>query len=216
MTTSATLLERWAATLSCWFAAGCFLVAWWSPRAIDGGRWVKFAIAVLLFEFLTIHATAMLTFGVRKVGAAHHADETPRTWLWLVIGYALFAVALAFVFGSVVLLLSFAVLLAARVRAIYHPDDAAALVSLHRRVAVSAILFLLLTFASVLIPMPAGGIDAGLLRQVWPDRGTGLWEQRPQQALAVGFFYFLILGWVEARPPGPSWYRMPVPHRSSE
>jgi hypothetical protein len=193
------------AALGCWFAAGCFLVAWWWPRTLDDGRWVKFGVGVLLFEFLTIHATAMLTFGLRQKGLA------PRNWLWLVALYAVMAAGIAMAFRSWLLLISFAVLLAGRVRALFEPEGMATLVATNRRVAVSALLFLLLAFATVFVPMPAGGVDPALLAQVWPDRGTGLWEQRPQQALALGFLYFLTLGCVEARPPGPRWNRLPAP-----
>jgi hypothetical protein len=120
------------------------------------------------------------------------------------------AAGIAMAFRSWVLLISFAVLLAGRVRALFEPEDMATLVATNRRVAVSALLFLLLAFATVFVPMPAGGVDAALLAQVWPDRGSGLWEQRPQQALALGFLYFLALGCVEARPPGSRWNRLPT------
>lgn len=196
---------RWVAALGCWFAAACFLVAWWWPGLLDEGRWVRFGVAVLVFEFLTIHATAMLTFGFRRKGAA------PGNWLWLVALYGLMALAMAFAFRSWVLLLSFAVLLVARVRALFEPEDQATLAATNRRVAISAVLFLLLTLATVFVPLPAGGVDAALLAQVWPDRGGGLWERHPQQALALGFVYFLVLGWVETRRPGPHWNRLPSP-----
>jgi len=196
---------RWAAVLGCWFAAACFLVAWWWPRLLDDGRWVRFGVAVLVFEFLTIHATAILTFAVKRT------EGSGRRWIGLVVMYGLMALAMAFAFRSWVLLLSFAALLAGRVHALYRPEDRATLMATNRRVAVSALLFLLLTFATVLIPMPPGGIDASLLEQVWPQRGGGLWERQPQQALALGFVYFLLLGLIEARPPGPRWNRLPAP-----
>lgn len=200
---------RGVAALGCWFAAACFLIAWWWPRLLDDGRWVKFGVAVLVFEFLTIHATAMLTFGLKR------KDAPPRNWIWLVAVYALMALAMAFAFRSWVLLLSFAALLAGRVRALFAPEDQATLVATHRRVAVSAVLFLLLTCVTVFVPMPAGGIDPGLLAQAWPGRGSGLWERQPQQALALGFVYFLVLGWVETRPPGARWNRLPAPELTS-
>jgi hypothetical protein len=205
--TTAERASRLAVALACWFVAGCFLVSWWWPRVLDNGRCVNFGVGVLVFEFLTIHATAMLTFGLRQKGRTLQ----PRSWWWLVGFYALMAAAMAFAFKSWLLLISFVALLAGRVRALFHPEDHAALVAVHRRVAVSALLFLLLAFATVLVPMPAGGIDAALLREVWPKRGSGLWETHPQQALAMGFVYFLLLGWVEARAPGPRWYKTPLP-----
>jgi hypothetical protein len=202
---AADTVSRLFGALGCWLLAGCFLVAWWWPRALDGGRWIGFGVGVLIFEFLTIHATAFLTFGLRKKGV-----PVPGMW-WLLPMYALMAAGIALAFKSWLLFGSFAVLLVGRVRAFYEPEDRTALVAAHRRVAVSALLFLLLAFASILIPLPAGGLDSSLLHQVWPGRGSGLWEQRPQQALAMGFVYFLVLGWVEARAPGPKWYRMPLP-----
>ena len=203
--TAAEKVSRLLSALGCWFLAGSFLVAWWWPRALDDGRWIGFGVGVLIFEFLTIHATAFLTFGLRKKGV-----PVPGMW-WMVPMYALMAGGIAFAFRSWLLFGSFAVLLVGRVRAFFEPEDRAALVAVHRRVAVSALLFLLLAFASVFLPLPPGGLDWALLSQVWPNRGTGLWEQRPQQALAMGFVYFLVLGWAEARAPGPKWYKMPLP-----
>lgn len=70
-----------------------------------------------------------------------------------------------------------------------------------RRVAASALLFLGLTFASIAVPVPAGGLTPGVLSQVWPDRQSGVWETHPERALAMGVVYFLVLGLMEARPP---------------
>lgn len=203
--TAAETIGRLFGALGCWLLAGSFLVAWWWPRALDDGRWIGFGVGVLIFEFLTIHATAFMTFGLRKKGV-----RVPGMW-WLLPMYVVMAAGIALAFKSWLLFGSFAALMVGRVRAFYQPEDRTALVATHRRVAVSATLFILLAFATVLIPLPAGGIDSSLLNQVWPDRGDGLWEQRPQQALAMGFVYFLALGWVEARAPGAHWYKMPPP-----
>lgn len=192
--------SRWAAAAGCWFAAGCFLVAWWWPRLLDDGRWVKFGVAVLLFEVLTIHASGFLA-GLRRQGGA------PRSAVWLVAMYALMALAMAAALNSWILLVSFGVLLASRVRSLFHPEDRTTAAAGYRRMAVSALLFLALAFATVFVPLPMGGLDPALLNEVWPGRGGGLWEQRPQQALAMGFVYFLVLGGVESRPPGPRWFR---------
>lgn len=192
--------SRWATAAGCWLAAGCFLVAWWWPRLLDEGRWVKFGIAVLLFEFLTIHATGVFA-GLRRKGRA------PRSATWLVVMYVLMALAMAAAMSSWVLLASFGVLLASRVRSLFRPEDRATAAASYRRMAVSSLLLLALAFATVFVPLPAGGLDAALLDQVWPGRGGGLWEQSPQQALAMGFVYFLVLGAVEARPPGPRWFK---------
>ena len=49
----------WAA-VSCWSMASMFLVAWWWPRAIDNGRWVKLGVGMLFVEFLVIQSGALL------------------------------------------------------------------------------------------------------------------------------------------------------------
>ena len=199
--------SRWATAAGCWLAAGCFLVAWWWPRLLDEGRWVKFGIAVLLFEFLTIHATGIFAGLRQKHGA-------PRSATWLVVMYVLIALAMAAALNSWVLLASFGVLLASRVRSLFRPDDRVTAAAGNRRMVLSALLFLALAFASVFVPLPAGGLDPALLNEVWPHRGGGVWEQSPQQALAMGFVYFLVLGGVETRPPGPRWFKGFEPDRS--
>jgi hypothetical protein len=191
--------SRWATAAGCWFAAGCFLVAWWWPRMLDDGRWVKFGVGVLLFEFLTIHATGIFA-GLRARGGA------PKSVTWLVAMYALIAFAMAVAFRSWVLLASFGALLVGRVRSLFHPEERTTAAAGYRRMAVSALLFLGLALVTVLLPMPAGGLDPALLDEVWPGRGGGLWERAPQQALAMGFVYFLVLGFVEAQPPGRRWF----------
>ena len=70
-----------------------------------------------------------------------------------------------------------------------------------RRVAASAMLFLGLTFATLFIPLPRGGITEPLLNEVWPTRKSGAWEREPERALAMGAAYFALLGLVEMRPP---------------
>lgn len=161
---------------------------------------MKFGVGVLLFEFLTIHAAGIFA-GLRRKGGA------PRSATWLVVMYVLMALAMAAAFDSWVLLVSFGALLASRVRSLFHPEDRMTAAAGYRRMAVSALLFLALAFASVFVPLPMGGLDAGLLNEAWPGRGGGLWEQRPQQALAMGFVYFLVLGCVESQPPGRRWFK---------
>ncbi len=197
------LAGRLLTALGCWVTAGCFLVTWQWPLLLADGRWIQFGVAVLIFEFLTIHATAMLTFGLQRT----KRQLQPRARWWMVALYAMMALGMAAAFRSWSLLVAFAALLAGRAMAHSRPDSRAGLAALHRRIAVSLALFLLLTFTSVLVPFPPGGLDPALLSDLWPERGGGLWERAPQQALAVGFVYFLVLGWVEVRPPGANWYR---------
>src|SRR5512134_3703783 len=104
--TAAETIGRLFGALGCWLLAGSFLVAWWWPRALDDGRWIGFGVGVMIFEFLTIHATAFLTFGLRKKGV-----PLPGGWWWLVLLYGTMAAGIAAAFKSWLLLASFAGLL---------------------------------------------------------------------------------------------------------
>jgi hypothetical protein len=54
----------------------------------------------------------------------------------------------------------------------------------------SATLYLFLTFGSIFIPVPRLGAMSA-------SGGDGLWEQNPEQAVAMGALYFTLLGFCE-------------------
>lgn len=186
----------WSAS-SCWFMAGLFLTAWWWPLELDGGSWIKFGVGVLVLEFISIHSGAFLNhFFSTKFNASR-----VLTLLGLVGFYSLFGVAIALAFKSWWLLGSFALLMVGRIHSgIMAQDDMSRALN-QRRIVASLMLFLLLTFATVFIPMPRGGITEDLRREAWKDGGSGIWVSHPERALAMGFVYFLVLGLVEVRPP---------------
>lgn len=193
----------WSAA-SCWIMTGLFVTAWWWPRELDNGAWVKLGVGVLVLEFISIHSGAFLN---HLINQKLDASRT-RTLIACVAFYCLFGVAIALAFRSWWLFGSFAFLLASRIQSglVKQTDMDRALSQ--RRVVASTLLFLLLTFATIFSPVPRGGIDGYLLREVWPDRGRGLWEESPERALAMGAGYFLVLGLVELRAPR-SWRRPP-------
>ena len=204
MDTPVTLAERlrcWAAALSCWIVAGCFLVAWWWPLELDGGRWARFGVGIMVAEFVVVHAGAM-TAELARGGATYR-----RAMLALFALYLPFFAAIPWIFGSWSLAGVFAMLVAGRLLTTFRPTGPREMAAVRRRAVVSALLWLLSAGASVALPLPAGGIDAALLDAVWPDRGTGAWEQEPQRALAMGLAYFALLGWVESRPPAAVWHK---------
>ena len=182
---------------SCWFMSGLFVTAWWWPRRLEDGAWVKLGVGILVLEFILIHSGAFLNqLMTRKAGW----DRT-KALLGLVAFYALFGMAIAFAFRSWWLLGTFVSVMAGRIWSVFAGQDEMGRAISQRRVAASALLFLLLIFATIFIPVPAGGIDRWLLQEVWPARGHGVWETNPERALAMGTAYFLLLGLVELRPP---------------
>lgn len=187
------------AAACCWMAALSFWFAWREPLAYEEGAWVKLGVALLVAEFIAIHSASL-------VGELAAAGAGFRRFLWpLMGGYALFALALPLAFDSLTLGLVMAALMVSRLHDVFRPASGRERAYGRRRSLLSGMLFVLLAFATVFLPIDPGGITPELLEQVWPDRGDGLWEAEPQRALVMGLVYFALLGLVELRPPGPEW-----------
>lgn len=183
---------------SCLFMAGLFFTAWWHPDRLDEGRWVKLGVGVMVLEFILVHSGGVLH---HMIGAKAGWERT-KTRLMLSVVYTLFALGIALGFKSWWLLGSFAMIMSGRLWAIFAGpptlmDEAIS----QRRMIASVLLYLGLMFATLLLPVPRGGVTSSVLQRVWPDRGGGAWEHRPEKALAMGMAYFLGLGLVEIRPP---------------
>jgi len=194
-------LADWVSCLwsagSCWFMAAMFVTAWWWPRSLDNGRWVKLGVGVMVLEFILIHSGAFLNFFMtQKAGW-----ERDKKLIGLTAYYALFGGAIALAFQSWWILGSFVLVMSGRLWSVFAGQDDMDRAVSQRRVVASAMLFLGLTFATLFIPLPRGGINEPLLNEVWPTRKSGAWERQPERALAMGAAYFLLLGLVEVRPP---------------
>lgn len=182
---------------SCWFMAGMFVTAWWWPRELDNGRWVKLGVGVLVLEFILIHSSGILNFLMTEKAGW----ERNKKLAGMMVLYAIFGAAIALAFHSWWILSSFVLVMSGRLWALFAGQTDMDRAVSQRRVVASALLFLGLTFATIFLPVPRGGINAALLTEVWPTRGGGAWEREPERALAMGAAYFLFLGLVEMRPP---------------
>lgn len=192
---------------SCWFMAGMFLTAWWSPRTLEDGRWVKLGVGVLVLEFILIHSGGFLNhFMTQKAGW-----ERTRKLMGMTAFYALFGVAIALAFQSGWIFGSFVLVMTGRLWSVFAEQNDMDRAVSQRRVVASALLFLGLTAATLFIPLPRGGINEPLLNEVWPTRKSGAWEREPERALAMGAAYFLLLGLVELRPPR----KLPPPFKAA-
>ena len=192
---------------SCWFMAGMFFTAWWWPRTLDDGRWVKLGVGVLVLEFILIHSGACLNSTLTQ-GSGWARD---RRVILLSGFYLLFGVAIALAFQSWWIFGSFTLIMTGRLWSVFAGQTDMDRAISQRRVVASAMLYLGLTFATLFLPLPRGGLNDALLHEVWPTRGRGAWEQRPEIALAMGAAYFLGLGLVEVRPPR----KLPPPFRAA-
>lgn len=185
----------WTAA-TCWAMSAMFVISWWWPRALDNGRWVKLGVRMMVLEFILVHSGVLL-----GVVAARQGVERGRSLLRLAALYTIFGVVIALVFRSWEILASFAAVMSGRYWSACTARGAADVSASQRRAAASLALYVGLTFITVIIPVPRGGITPALLEEVWRTRGSGLWERHPEKALAMGSVYFLILGIIEARAP---------------
>ena len=155
-------------------------------------------MGVMVLEFILVHSGGVL----------HHLMEEKAGWgrrktaLGVTLVYTLFGVGIAVGFKSWWLLGSSAGVMAGRLSELLAGpwtvmDQAIA----QGRMISSVLLYLGLLFATLLLPVPRGGLTPELVDRVRSGRRGGEWVVPPEKALAMGMFYFLLLGWVEKSPP---------------
>ena len=74
------------------------------------------------------------------------------------------------------------------------------------RSGIGVILYLLVVAGTVFLPIPEWGVTGSVLSEVYPGRGSGLWEAEPERAIAGAAVYFLLIGLAEItvlRSDGP-------------
>jgi hypothetical protein len=174
----------------CAWMCALLLRTWVDPMAVEGGRWVALGVGIMVMEFILVHSGTMIA------GAGMMGPSPWKLVLALVGLYSLFGLAIAFAFDSMLLLGTFAAIMIPRVMAAVSPSSEARTLTLARS-GISAMLYLVVAFVSVLVPFPEGGLDSSVLNAVYPDRGDGEWEREPQRALAAGALYFGVLALVE-------------------
>jgi hypothetical protein len=179
--------------------AAMFVASWWWPMAVDHGRWVRLCVGMLLVEFFVIHSGGAL------VSMADLADGAERRKMLLRLAaiYAAIGAVVVVGFHSWEILCSFVAVLSGRFMAAWRARNEADKAAFRRRTAVITVLFVGLLLLSAVAHVPPGGLTPRVLGAVWPNPGRGTWQQHPEKALAVGAAYFLVLGLLELRKPGP-------------
>lgn len=182
-------------------AIPCFLLvvvlsrAWIDPMSVDGGTWVPLAVGLMALEFILLHS------GVFIGTVASKAKSAPRragVFVLLAGFYAIFAVAFSLVTGTWELLEIFGFLMVGRfVTVIVASGEGKQ--QLIARSAAGIAIYIPIVFLTVFVPFPELGVNAEVLREVYPDRGGGVWEQHPERAIAGAILYFGLMGLFELR-----------------
>ena len=176
---------------SCWWMALILYRTWQTPLAVDHGRWVSLGVGIMVLEFVLVHSGAMLPGFVAS-------RNTGRTGILLLMSalYVMFGVCIALAFKSTMLFCTFSGIMIPRWVSVAMDSEDAKKQQV-KRSTISVMLYLGVTFLSVFVPFPPGGLTRQVLDQVYPNRGHGLWEVNPQQALVAGMIYFIAIGLVE-------------------
>lgn len=175
--------------------------AWIDPMSVDEGTWVPLAVGLMALEFILLHSGVFMGTVASKAKSAAR-----RVGLFALLSgfYAIFAVAFSLVTGSWEMLKIFGFLMAGRVVTVIIASGEGSQQLIARSAAGIAI-YIPVVFLTVFVPFPELGVNAEVLREVYPNRGGGIWEQHPERAMAGAILYFGLMGLFELkqliRPP---------------
>lgn len=176
--------------------AGWFVFGWAAPHMI-GEQAAGLLVGVMVLEFIVIHASVGLVAFPEQM-----AQRAPDGAWWnsravltagLLLMYSLFAAGISAAFSSLWLFLGFWILFTNKFLSDWLQPAAEAQDRKQAHMArwgTSAALYLAGAFGSVFIPVPRLGA-------ISVSQGDGLWEQHPEQAVAMGAMYFAALGMCE-------------------
>lgn len=170
-----------AAAFALWFAW-----LWHSPLAA-GGTAIRTATAVMLVEFVLVHASALL-------GAIVLSQATSRRVKFACIAgmsllYLVFIAAFVSHAGAWWPVAVFAGLVAGKAVLAFGASGEDQRHRLHSDWAVAVLAYIAGVTAMVLLPVPRLGLTADVVAQLHLA-GGGLWVDRPHTVIAFGAFYF--------------------------
>jgi hypothetical protein len=167
--------------------AFAFLMTWTSPGWL-GGRPIRYLMLVMMVEFVIVHSAGFM--------AGFMASDLPRAtkslWILGLSGfYTIFVGAFAVAFRTWWPITGFWLLTVNRLSGVLLSQAPA---GRGKQLAaaswgVGALLYVVLVFATVFLPVPRLGISPAVA-QAADLLGTGLWVDEPHRVLAFGFLYF--------------------------
>jgi len=168
--------------------------------AWNEGSWVRLGVGLLLLEFILLHSGA---FMIGVLGQRQNLGQRLKLAGGLLAFYSTMVWAFALSLDTPALLWIFAGIIIGRsLNLLLNPQ--ASRRAIMARSALGVVLYLLVVFATVFLPIPELGITASVLNEAYPERGGGLWEREPERALAGAALYFLVIGFAEITVLRPS------------
>ncbi len=169
--------------------------AWVDPMSVDDGVWVPLAVGLMALEFILLHSGVFMGVVAAK---AQSAARRAGVFALLAGFYAIFAVVFSTVTGTWEVLKIFGFLMAGRfVTLIVASGEGKQ--ELIARSGAGIAMYIPVVFLTVFVPFPELGVNAEVLREVYPNRGGGIWEQHPERAIAGAIIYFGLMGLFELK-----------------
>jgi len=179
--------------------------------AVDGGRYVSLGVGIIVLEFILVHSGIFMAgIANRQSPEAIAMGSLQKTELLLLVFYTLFAVAFAYAFQSYELLMIYLCVMVGRTMGIVTQPENSSQEAITRS-AMSAFFYLGAVFVTLFVPLPELGLSNSVLNEVYPNRGSGVWERKPEIALAAGILYFTALGIAELYMIKKHWHRQENP-----
>ena len=185
------------------------ILMWIAPQLLDVER-ATYAAQLMTLEFAVVHSAVLVGY----MGTRSRSRIVNAVWIIALSGlYSMLAIMIGRATDSLWPLWSFWGLTANRLFSLVGPGlpDERKAARLGTRWVVSVALYVAWVFLTTFLPIPALGIDTGML----PDnpRVRGLWAEQPQRVLAAGAGYFFCQAYLDLKPPG--WLTHPPFRRRS-
>ena len=192
-------------TVTCFWVSCSMLNVWLDPMSIDQGSWVPYAVGLLGIEFLILHSSVFIA---QIAARQERLFDKVTCFAGFALFYLLMGVGFAAATDSPSLLVILGAIMLARFIAAAQQGQAA---QARERTAFAIVVYLGVVFATVMLDVPEFGVTHSVLNEVYPDRGSGVWERQPERAIAGVVAYFAIIGAAEAwwgaraiRPASPA------------
>mgnify|MGYP003675147114 CR=1 FL=1 len=182
-----------AAALPCFYLSWILVNVWRDPMEWDEGNWVRLGVGLLLLEFVLLHSGAFI---VGMLGQKQQIKTPLRMAIGLLAFYSLIVWGFSKSLDVPALIWIFAgITLGRSLNLLRNPTESKH--AIMARSGIGVLLYLLVVAGTVFLPIPELGITNSVLNEVYPGRGSGLWETQPERAIAGAALYFLLIGLAE-------------------
>jgi hypothetical protein len=171
--------------------SGVFLVTWIAPGTF-GANMISYLMLIMLMEFINVHAAGFM--GNAIIGDAGRGKKA-ATILGLGVMYTLFVGAFSLVFKEWWPLGAFWALVLNRLLGVLlgKAPTGQEKAALQASWAFGALSYIMLVFATILLPVPEFGVTTDVITNQGLETG-GLWSDQPYRMMAFGFTYFAVSG----------------------